>query len=165
MWSSWPWLKKMPSTSGRLSSRYEMSGRTRSMPSMSSWGNMRPASTTRIWSSHSRAQMLMPTSPRPPSGRYLRRDPMRGPREVTAKPLTSWGFSQEIQLLCLLLWCRGGWRRRRRRRSQELVQVLLHPVEVVLQVRDEGAVMKSRSRVVERHVRHVAPTYEAAVDA
>src|SRR5665213_4303390 len=54
--------------------RYEISGSTRSMPSMSSCGNIRPASTTRICLSHSNAHMLMPTSPRPPSGRYRSRN-------------------------------------------------------------------------------------------
>src|SRR5439155_355160 len=69
-----------------------MSGRTRSMPSMSSCGNINPASTTRTLFSHSSAHMLMPTSPRPPSGRYRRRGDFWGPRELTPKALSSWGL-------------------------------------------------------------------------
>src|SRR5581483_11237959 len=116
----------MPSTSRPAPSRYEMSGRTRSMPSMSSCGNMSPASTTRILLSHSRAHMLMPTSPRPPRGRYRRR-------------LTATGYSQQAQLLGFLL--RSGLRLRRWWRGEEFVEVLPHAVEVVLEVRHERPVV------------------------
>src|SRR6266404_2976023 len=89
MWSSCPWLRKIPSTLRRGSSRYEISGRTRSMPSMSSWGNMSPASTTRTWSSHSSAHMLMPTSPRPQSGSWVVKRHVRhaiAPHEAAVDP-------------------------------------------------------------------------------
>src|SRR6266508_1217354 len=45
-----------------------MSGMTRSMPSISSSGNMRPASTTTMSSPCSMASMFLPISPTPPSG-------------------------------------------------------------------------------------------------
>src|SRR5258708_303101 len=50
-----------------------MSGMTRSTPSMSSFGNIRPASTTMMRPSYSSAIMLRPISPRPPRGKTLRR--------------------------------------------------------------------------------------------
>src|SRR5438094_8672617 len=45
-----------------------MSGITRSMPSISSSGNMRPASMTTMSSPCSSASMFLPISPTPPSG-------------------------------------------------------------------------------------------------
>src|SRR2546425_5639777 len=45
-----------------------MSGMTRSMPSISSSGNMRPASMTTMSSPDSSASMFFPISPTPPSG-------------------------------------------------------------------------------------------------
>src|SRR6266850_4517971 len=48
--------------------RYVMSGITRSMPSIPSSGNMRPASTTTMSSPTSIASMFFPISPTPPSG-------------------------------------------------------------------------------------------------
>src|SRR5919197_1396806 len=45
-----------------------MSGMTRSMPSISSSGNMSPASMTRMSSPCSSASMFLPISPTPPSG-------------------------------------------------------------------------------------------------
>src|SRR5690348_9077995 len=45
-----------------------MSGMTRSIPSMPSSGNMRPASTTTISSPTSIASMFLPISPTPPRG-------------------------------------------------------------------------------------------------
>src|SRR5438105_1346928 len=45
-----------------------MSGMTRSIPSISSSGNMRPASTTTMSSPDSSASMFLPISPTPPSG-------------------------------------------------------------------------------------------------
>src|SRR2546427_10449115 len=45
-----------------------MSGMTRSMPSIPSSGNMRPASTTTMSSPTSLASMFLPISPTPPSG-------------------------------------------------------------------------------------------------
>src|SRR6266851_7658702 len=157
-----------------------MSGSTRSMPGMSSWGNMRPASTTRILSSHSRAHMLMPTSPRPPSGTYRSRGELRGPREITPHALTqgvpaksrrslrlrgafSWGLSQEAQLFRLLL--RGCDRHWWWRRSQQLVQVCLHAVEIVLEISHQRAVVQRGGRVVERHIGDATPHDEASMNA
>src|SRR2546428_3004509 len=48
--------------------RYVMSGMTRSMPSIPSSGNMRPASMTTMSSPTSIASMFLPISPTPPSG-------------------------------------------------------------------------------------------------
>src|SRR5436309_4873042 len=48
--------------------RYVMSGITRSMPSIPSSGNMRPASMTTMSSPTSIASMFLPISPTPPSG-------------------------------------------------------------------------------------------------
>src|SRR2546428_10302268 len=48
--------------------RYVMSGITRSIPSMPSSGNIRPASTTTMSSPTSIASMFLPISPTPPSG-------------------------------------------------------------------------------------------------
>src|SRR5437879_6340318 len=140
-----------------------MSGRTRSMPSMSSCGNMSPASTTTTLPSHSSAHMLMPTSPRPPSGRYRSRELWRGPRELTPQALSSWGFSQKSQLFRFLL--RGSDHNRRRRWREHLVEVVLHLVEVVLEVCDQRAVVQSGGGVIQRHVRDVTAPDQAAVDA
>src|ERR671937_2960137 len=49
--------------------RYEKSGSTRSIPSISLVGNMSPVSTTTISSPYSTTVMFLPISPRPPSGR------------------------------------------------------------------------------------------------
>src|SRR5258708_37786446 len=50
-----------------------MSGMTRSTPSMSSLGNIRPASTTMMRPSYSSAIMFSPISPSPPRGMTLSR--------------------------------------------------------------------------------------------
>src|SRR3954463_6894831 len=55
--------------SSARSRRYEKSGRTRSIPSISLVGNIRPVSTTTISSPYSTTVMFLPISPRPPSGR------------------------------------------------------------------------------------------------
>src|SRR5512132_2665796 len=68
MWSSCACVSTMPRTFALFCRRYEMSGMTRSMPSISSSGNMRPASTTTMSSPCSIASMFLPISPTPPSG-------------------------------------------------------------------------------------------------
>ena len=45
-----------------------MSGMTRSMPNISSSGNIRPQSMTTISSPYSKTYMFLPISPTPPSG-------------------------------------------------------------------------------------------------
>src|SRR2546426_3314691 len=140
-----------------------MSGRTRSMPSMSSCGNMSPASTTTTLPSHSSAHMLMPTSPRPPSGRYRRREFFRGPRELTPQALSSWGFSQKSQLFRFLFGRRDRYRGRRWRK--QLVEKSLYLVEVVLEIGDQRAVVQRGGRVVQRHVSYVAASDQAAGNA
>src|SRR2546422_11009817 len=68
MWSSWAWVMRKPRTRSLRWRRYEMSGITRSIPSISSSGNIRPASTTRMSSPSSSASMFFPISPTPPRG-------------------------------------------------------------------------------------------------
>ena len=117
------------------------------MPSMSSCGNIRPASTARILSSHSSAHMLMPTSPSPPSGEIPESSRGHNRRSCSASCFggaTGTGGG-------------GG--------SEEVVEVPLHPVEVALQVRDERAVVQRGGRVVERYVRDIAALDQAAVNA
>src|SRR3990170_578361 len=59
---------KMARSLARRSSIYETSGMTRSTPSISSSGNMRPASTMMRSSPSSKTIMFLPISPRPPRG-------------------------------------------------------------------------------------------------
>src|SRR5438132_10554053 len=68
MWSSWACVMRNPRILFFRWRRYVMSGMTRSMPSIPSSGNMRPASTTTISSPTSIASMFLPISPTPPSG-------------------------------------------------------------------------------------------------
>src|SRR5579872_3141894 len=87
MWSSWPWVMKMPRMRSSLSCRYEMSGMTRSTPSISSSGNIRPASTMAMSLPYATAIMFLPISPRPPrgisrTGETLARSCARGPCRV-----------------------------------------------------------------------------------
>src|SRR5579864_2344764 len=139
-----------------------MSGRTRSIPSMSSCGNIRPASTTRTFLSHSSAHMLIPTSPRPPKGMYLSRD-VRGPRELTAPASELVMLSQKLKLLGFLP--RHGNRCGRWRRGEQLVEVLLDEVEIVLQVGHQRAVVQGGRGVVQGHVRDLSALDQTAVDA
>src|SRR5664280_85795 len=55
-------------TFARFSLRYEMSGMTRSMPNISSSGNIRPQSMTTMSSPYSNTYMFLPISPTPPRG-------------------------------------------------------------------------------------------------
>src|SRR6267378_1101863 len=68
MWSSCACVSRIPRTFALFWRRYEMSGMTRSMPSISSSGNMSPASTTMMSSPCSMASMFLPISPTPPRG-------------------------------------------------------------------------------------------------
>src|SRR6478672_2140427 len=78
MWSSWPCVSTIASILSAFSSRYSKSGSTRSMPSISIVGNIRPVSTTTMRSSYSTTVMFFPISPSPPSGRT---------RSLPVKPL------------------------------------------------------------------------------
>src|ERR671937_2464535 len=62
-----------------------MSGMTRSMPSISSSGNMSPASMMTMSSPHSRASMFLPISPTPPSG-MIRRGALAKERDLLGRP-------------------------------------------------------------------------------
>src|SRR5437867_68269 len=105
--------------------RYVMSGITRSMPSMPSSGNMRPASTTMMSSPTSTASMFFPISPTPPSG-------------ITRNG--AFALAKERYLLhrFLLRLCR----RRRRKEQRECRKV---GVERLAQ----GWLMERRGRVVD----------------
>src|SRR5262245_15101796 len=58
-------------TFARRSRRYVTSGTTRSMPYISSSGNIRPQSMTTMSSPYSTTYMFLPISPTPPSGMIL----------------------------------------------------------------------------------------------
>ena len=68
IWSSCPCVITNPFTLLIFSLRYDTSGITRSIPSMSSSGNASPQSTTIILSSDSKAVMFIPICSRPPNG-------------------------------------------------------------------------------------------------
>jgi hypothetical protein len=55
-------------TLARFSLRYVTSGMTRSMPNISSSGNINPQSMTTMSSRNSNTYMFLPISPTPPSG-------------------------------------------------------------------------------------------------
>src|SRR5437867_11988816 len=67
-----------------------MSGMTRSMPSISSSGNMRPASMTTMSSPDSIASMFFPISPTPPSG--MTRSGLAKERDLLRRPLRLFGL-------------------------------------------------------------------------
>src|SRR5438094_4089084 len=71
-WSSWAWVMRNALTFALRSRRYVISGTTRSMPNISSSGNMRPQSTTTMSSPYSNTYMFLPISPTPPSGMMRR---------------------------------------------------------------------------------------------
>src|SRR3954451_2108008 len=63
--------------SSARSRRLEKSGSTRSIPSISAVGNIRPVSTITIRPSLSTAVMFLPISPSPPSGRIRTLAPLK----------------------------------------------------------------------------------------
>src|SRR5215217_7699500 len=65
-WSSCACVRNTASTRAAFSRRYVKSGRTRSTPGMSTSGNIKPQSTTRMRPSTSRQKQLRPISPTPP---------------------------------------------------------------------------------------------------
>src|SRR4029077_15327400 len=69
-----------------------MSGMTRSMPNISSSGNISPQSMTTISSPYSNTYMFLPISPTPPSGM------MR----------SGWSLVGGIRFLGLVVWYEGG---------------------------------------------------------
>src|SRR6478736_6806335 len=78
MWSSWPWVSTSASTASRRSRMGSKSGRIRSTPGWWSSGNSTPQSTSSSRPSYSKAVMLRPTSPSPPSGMTRRPPAGRG---------------------------------------------------------------------------------------
>src|SRR5207248_8546680 len=87
MWSSWAWVRPRPTTCLRRSRTYVKSGRTRSTPSISSVGNIRPVSTIRILPSCSKRVMFRPISPTPPSQTTRVRPVAALPSPVEPRPV------------------------------------------------------------------------------
>src|SRR5258708_3245478 len=125
-----------------------MSGMTRSTPSMSSLGNIRPASTTMMRPSYSSAIMLSPISPRPPRGMTLSR--------------LNCARLEEGQLL---LWV--GFRRRLCGGAPCLdhVDVTAHLLEVGLEGVHQEPVVQCRGGVVKGHIGSITPFHQLSVDA
>src|SRR5712692_2164497 len=119
-----------------------MSGITRSMPSISSSGNMRPASTTTMSSPCSTASMFFPISPTPPSGM------MRSAALVAKERHLIGGL-----LLHRLLRPRVG-REHERERG-----------EVTLERGAQRRLVERGGRVIHREQRHPVQLPRASVDA
>src|SRR5437867_8970779 len=73
-----------------------MSGMTRSMPSIPSSGNMRPASMTTMSSPDSSASMFLPISPTPPSG--MTRSGLAKERDLFRRLLRLFGLGRPRRL-------------------------------------------------------------------
>src|SRR5687768_6480055 len=142
MWSSCACVSTTPRTFFALSRRYFMSGMTRSMPSISSSGNMSPASTTTMSSPHSIAIMFLPISPTPPSG------------------MTRSGSAKEIELLRVL--CHDGLLLLGRALGLEHGRQRL---EVLLELRAQARLVQRRGGMEHREHRHVGDAARPAVDA
>src|ERR1700737_4002727 len=147
-WSSWPWVSRKASTLSLRSCQSVTSGSTRSTPSISSSGNIRPASMTTMFSSYSSAIMLRPISPKPPRG--------------MARNL---GCLAKKDELLLRLGDRGG-------DGGGNLAPLLHPVEVgfdgpevLLQRAHQETVVEGRSRVVDGDVGHAVLADHFPVEA
>src|SRR3990170_4519737 len=121
-----------------------MSGMTRSTPSISASGNMRPASTTMRSSAYSKTIMFLPISPRPPRGmtRSL-------PLLISDSEETSLGDDGDGGALGL---------------PARLVQDGWELQEVGLDDATEGALVERRRRVVHGHDDHAAHASLLAVD-
>src|SRR5687767_13088920 len=142
MWSSCACVSTTPRTFFALSRRYFMSGMTRSMPSISSSGNMSPASTTTMSSPHSIAIMFLPISPTPPSG------------------MTRSGSAKEIELLRVL--CHDGLLLLGRALGREQGRQRL---EVLLELRTQARLVQRGRGMEHREHRHVGDAARPAVDA
>src|SRR3954452_2269416 len=94
MWSSWPCVRTIASIASARCRRYSKSGSTRSMPSISAVGNIRPVSTTTIRPSYSTTVMFLPISPSPPRGRIF-----RAPLTWPTSPRRSPGYCQDVRRL------------------------------------------------------------------
>src|SRR5680860_982671 len=70
-WSSCPWVRMIPFSFCLFSITYVKSGRTRSIPSISSSGNISPASMSIIESPYSTTVIFLPIAPNPPRGTTL----------------------------------------------------------------------------------------------
>src|SRR4051794_14634736 len=71
-WSSCACVIRNARTLALRSRRYVMSGTTRSIPNISSSGNIRPQSMTTMSSPYSKTNMFLPISPTPPRGMIRR---------------------------------------------------------------------------------------------
>src|SRR5450759_1401409 len=152
-----------------------MSGITRSTPSMSSLGNIKPASATMILPSYSMAIMFRPISPSPPSGMTFSSwaiSSSHGPNPASSSSLTRLypvgaspilpPDSEQRQLLLLIglgLWLGGLGPP-----GLDHVDVAAHLLEIDFEGVDEEAVVEGRGRVVQRYVGTVPPLHQLAVD-
>src|SRR3954451_20211908 len=151
-WSSWPWVRTMAWMSTARSRRYEKSGSTRSMPSISLVGNMSPVSTTTSSSPYSTTVMFLPISPKPPSGRMRTAVTRRFPAD-SCVALAGAARDQEPVLL----------QRRLDRRSLVLARRHHRQSHVVL---DDAQHLKRRLHGdrTRRHDRGVIDRHERLVD-
>src|SRR6267143_1482297 len=124
------------------------SGSTRSTPSISSSGNIRPASMTTMFSSYSSAIMLRPISPRPPRG--------------MARNL---GCLAKKGELLLRLGDRLGCGGEHLTPLLDTVKVGLDGLEVLLQRPHQKTVIQGRRRMIDRDVAHAVLHDQLAVQS
>src|SRR5258708_2488830 len=137
-----------------------MSGMTRSMPSISCSGNIRPASTTTMSSSYCTAIMLRPISRRPPRGRMVSRP---GPAIAALSPFC---VSEQGHLLVRGCLCGLGLRPRLARPLRlGLVEVAAHLAHVLFEGCQQAAVVERGGGMVQRHVETSAVADARAVRA
>src|SRR3990172_6613781 len=122
-----------------------MSGITRSTPSISASGNMRPTSTTMRSSAYSKTIMLLPISPSPPRG--MTRSLPLFMSDLEETPLRGDGHGGPLRIPTRLL-----------QYGRELLEVGLDDAT-------EGALVEGGRRVVHGHHHHVADPSLLAVDA
>src|ERR1700736_5064024 len=153
MWSSWPCVNTMPRTCAARSTNQLMSGITRSTPSISCSGNIRPESTTMMSSAHEIAIMLRPISPRPPSATSVSLPPIALLLLKERQLIEVRGFRQD--------WHGGAAHLYAPRLL--LIEVAAHTRHVVTQCSQQARVVEYRSRMVERHVYAVAAPHALPV--
>src|SRR6267143_3117957 len=124
------------------------SGSTRSTPSISSSGNIRPASMTTMFSSYSSAIMLRPISPKPPRGMARNLGCLAKKGELLLR-FGDWGGDRGGDLSPLF----GP------------VEVGLDGLEILLQRAHQEAVIQGRGGVIHRDVAHAVLDDHFAVQA
>src|SRR5438874_5016887 len=124
------------------------SGSTRSTPSISSSGNMRPASITTMFSSYSSAIMLRPISPRPPRGMARNLGCLAKKGELLLR-LGNGRDSGRNDLTPLL----------------DPVEVGLDRLEVLLQRAHQEAVIQGRGGVIHGNVAHAVLDDDSSMES